>query len=178
MKIGLLRHFKVDHHPPAWCDSEEYNGLVLEYDHSPIIPQSFNGAGEGYKVCYCSHLSRARETAEHVFDKEIIVKKALEEIPLRAIFNTRFKLPFRFWHIINRIGWARNSARAAETRKQSMERAARLLDEILTSSHENVLIVSHGLFMLSLQWELNNRGFKGKEFIYARHGELYEFSKN
>jgi len=179
MKIGLLRHFKTDHRSPARCNSEEYDREYLRYELSSAILPACIASTEGYSVCYASTTLRAVETAQAVFKKEIIPTDELVEVPLQAIFRTKRQLPMKLWHFINRVGWAFNSKKLPETRIQTKERAVKFLSRILGANlnNENILLVTHGFFMLMLQSELLKRGFKGKEIIKAKHGKLYEFRK-
>ncbi len=182
MKIGLVRHFKVDYTTPKRCNQEEYDHSVRMYNEAGVIfPETFPETNE-YGVCYSSSMRRALETARYLYGnkpEEIIVSDLLVEIPIRAAFKTNFRIPVKTWNIINRFHWAFNSRRALETREQSKERAMRFLNSIFEAHSENtgILIVSHGLFMVTLQVELTRLGFKGREFFRAGHGELYEFCR-
>jgi broad specificity phosphatase PhoE len=178
MKIGLFRHFKVDHRSPGFCNSEEYDKSCLDYEHGKIIiPGRIHRLSGEYGVCYVSSKQRAVDTARLVYEGEIIITDKLVEIPLRAIYNTKLKLPFKLWNIINRTGWLFNSKRVPETKSQSLERVDRFLADLMTGKNNSasVLIVSHGLFLATLQIQLSKMGFKGEPFFRADHGVLYEF---
>ncbi len=176
-RIALMRHFKVGIERPRTCNSREYDGACMEYDRRDIIiPAQPPELSTRYGVCYSSSMKRAVDTARLVYDGEIIYRDDIVEIPLRAIFSTRLKLPFGVWNVINRIGWARNSKRVAETRNQTMERVDRFLEHLFQCGHRDILVVSHGLFLAALQIELSRRGFKGNGFFRAGYGEVYEFS--
>lgn len=185
MRIGLLRHFRVDLPEPGKCNTSEYDEMCRRYDLAGVIPNGLDLSDRGYSVCYASTLKRARDTAGLVMGNhggktdnvDIILSGDLVEIPQRALFNTRLHLPFKLWNVINRIGWLFNSKRAPETRKQSNQRAKRFLEQLTASNHRDVLIVSHGLFMVSLQIQLDKMGFKGQSFGRANYGHLYEFEK-
>lgn len=179
MKVGLLRHFKVNRRAPKHCNSEEYDRSISEYDEADIIARDVVISPGDYPVCYASTMKRAVETARKVYPGEIVFTDELVEIPLRSIFKTSLRLPFKLWNVINRMGWLFNSKKVQETKHRSRERAVRFLSELLESNNgnRNVLIVSHGLFMVNLQIELSKRGFKGEEFFRAEHGHLYEFHR-
>ena len=50
--------------------------------------------------------------------------------------------------------------------------------KILISSYEtDVLVVSHGFIMRLIRKELFKVGFKGKNFIKAKNGQLYVYEK-
>lgn len=182
MKIGLLRHFRVDVPSPGKCNSREYDELCRQYDFGDIIPYGLDLSGNGYRVCYASSLKRAKDTAELVTGNNhlnipVILSDDLKEIPLRAIFKTPVRLPFKWWNVINRLAWYCNSTRADETRNQSNERAKRFLETLIASHRQDVLIVSHGLFMVSLEIQLGKMGFKGQTFSRARFNHLYQFEE-
>jgi broad specificity phosphatase PhoE len=180
MKIGLFRHFKVDHRTPAFCNSVEYDKSCLDYENGKIIiPGRIDRLAGEYDICYASSMKRAVDTARLVYDGEIIITDELVEIPLRAIFNTKLKLPFKLWNIINRMGWLFNSKRVPETKSQSLERVDCFLANLLTGKNNSasVLIVSHGLFLATLQIQLSKLGFKGEPFFRAEHSVLYKFEK-
>ncbi|MCP4217630.1 MAG: histidine phosphatase family protein [bacterium] len=177
MKIGLIRHFKVDIRSPRSCNSNDYQSAIDRYNTGEIlIPGSITDVTD-YTVCYAASMKRARDTAGHLFPGEIFIRDDLVEIPIRAAFGTKLKLPFKAWNILNRVSWLFNSKRAPETRTRSNKRAVAFLREVLAAHEENtdILVVSHGLFMVSLQIQLSRMGFKGREFFRAAHGELYEF---
>lgn len=175
MKIRLLRHFEVINQAPKRCNSEEYNQACLQYDSSDIVENIPDLSIDDYSICFSSNIKRAVNTARTVFQKEIIITNELAEVPIRALFKTRIRIPFVLWNIINRIGWLLNCKKLPETRRQTRERASRFLAKLCQSNHQNVLIVTHGFFMLTLQEELLKRGFKGERIVRARHGLLYEF---
>lgn len=179
MKIGLMRHFKVALTSPKYCSSDEYDRSISAYDTAAVLPVNVEVSPDDYPVCYASSMKRAVETARMVYDKEIIISDDLVEIPLRSIFRTNLKLPFKLWNIINRMGWLFNSRNVPESKHRSHKRAIRFLSGLLESNRENqnILIVSHGLFMVTLQIELSRMGFKGEEFFRAEHGRLYEFRR-
>ena len=179
MKIGLMRHFKVAQLSPKYCSSTEYDKSISDYDSAAVIPKEVEIQVDDYHICFASSMKRAMDTARFVFKKEIIISDDLVEIPLRSIFKTNLKLPFKLWNIINRMGWVFNVKNVPESKRQSHERAFRFLSNLLTSNHENhnILIVSHGLFMVTLQIELSRMGFKGDDFFRAEYGRLYEFQR-
>ncbi len=163
MKIGLIRHFKVDYEILKRCNSREYIEEYVKYEQSGIMqPHSIPGV-KGYSACYSSTSRRALETARLVYKNQIISTPALVEIPLYPLFNTRKRLPVKMWHFINRIAWFYNSSKMPETRIETKKRAGKFLDTLLDSHAPtgNILPVSHGFFIITLHIELLKRGFKG-----------------
>lgn len=185
MKIGLLRHFRTGHIFPRRCDSEVYNREYWNYEKSRILPVEPENIPETdyYHICYASPAPRAQETARLCFrfPGEIVTTPDLLEVPLQAFFNTRFRFSMKCWHFLNRVAWGFNSQRIPETRRQTLLRARKLLDEIFPpgqGGEKNVLLVTHGFFMVMLQAELKRRGFKGEEFFRPEHGRVYMFERS
>lgn len=185
MKIGLLRHFKTDHHFPRRCNSDTYNSEYWRYEKSsilPVPPENIPDTSD-YDICFASTAPRAIETAEQVFrfPDEIVTTPELIEVPLQTLFRSRFRLSMKFWHLINRMAWGFNSKKMPETRAQTKKRARQIISKLLMNplmdKEKNILLVTHGFFMVALQSELKRRGFKGQEFIRPEHGTLYQFEK-
>jgi broad specificity phosphatase PhoE len=180
MKIGLLRHFEVKIHTPKSCDSKEFDRVCLMYDQNDIIPQKIDIPVHDYSLCFSSSMKRAVETAQIVFNGEIIVTEELVEVEMKSLFETNRKWSFTFWKVMSRVGWIFNLKRMPETRKQTEKRAAQFLSKLSgykDNKDINILLVTHGFFMGCLQQELLKMGFRGKKIISPRCGELYEFIK-
>ncbi|QQE73488.1 histidine phosphatase family protein [Brevibacillus composti] len=62
-------------------------------------------------------------------------------------------------------------------RQKRENRAAAVLDRILASGEENVLIVGHGAFMMFMRKELLKRGFRGPALHRPVHGQLYVYER-
>ena len=67
MKIGLVRHFKVDCPHKVMMTSKEFREWSEKYEHACILKKKVNMSGIHWDVCYCSDLERAVETAKEVF---------------------------------------------------------------------------------------------------------------
>lgn len=72
MKIGIVRHFKVDIKMPRVASSEEYSMLVKKYSQSPVIKNEVDLKNIKWGKCYSSTMTRAITTAEAIFKGEII----------------------------------------------------------------------------------------------------------
>lgn len=177
MKIGLVRHFKVDIKPKKYMNSEEYNEYAKLYNLSPVIPNEFFAGNHSFKVCYCSDLSRAITTANTIYKGKIIVTEKLREIPVAARFKVKKKFRLRWWDITSRIAWSFNHPSQPEGKKDTIKRINEFLDEIEKLHEDNVLIVCHAALMYSMRKELIKRGYKGDKFLRAKNGTLYVFDK-
>lgn len=174
MKIGLIRHFKVNLKKSSFMSSEEYNKYVSDYDISEVIPNEIVVDKEWDK-CYCSSLSRAITTAKTVYDGELIITDKLIEIPSVAWMNIRFRIPYNVWALLNRFAWIRNHTSQPEGRKTTLKRVNEILDIILKEKNKNILIVSHAGTLYEVQKLLFKKGFRGNYFIKPRNGKLYIF---
>lgn len=174
MKIGLVRHFKVNLKREPFMTSDEYNKYMAQYDEAGIIENEVVIDKEWDK-CYCSSLSRAITTAKTIYHGEIIITNKLIEIPFAARVNTKIKLPYHLWAILNRIAWTRNHISQPEARKATLKRINDILDTILKEKDKNILIVSHAGTLYEVERILLRKGFKGNKFLKAKNGKLYEF---
>ena len=73
MKIGLVRHFKVDCPHKMMMTSEEFRDWSEKYEHARILKKKVNMSGINWDVCYCSDLERAVETAKEVYSGNIYI---------------------------------------------------------------------------------------------------------
>lgn len=178
MKIGLIRHFRVKHTFPVFCNSENYEIEYVKYEDANIFCNNSDFPVKDYSVCYSSDKKRALNTAKMIFKRNINITSDLVEVPIKAIFKIKIKIPFIFWNILHRFFWFLNSKKLSETRKDTRARAVEFLAKICKSNKENILIVTHGFFMLSLRSELLKLGFKGGRILNPRNGILYEFENS
>lgn len=176
MKIGLIRHFKVDIYRSRFMNSIEFNKYTEEYEKSGVIPNEIV-IDEEWDKCYCSSMPRAITTAKTVYDGEIIITDKLQEIISAAWFNTNIRLPYHLWTILNRFAWIRNHVSQPEGRKASIKRINEAVDMILKDEDKNILIVSHAGTIYEIQKILRRKGFYGERFLKAKNGRLYKLYK-
>lgn len=177
MRIGLIRHFKVNLYRPRFMTSKEYDKYYYDYDRSDVIPNEVV-IDEEWDKCYCSSLSRAITTAKTVYHGEIVITDKLLEIPSAAGIKTNLRLPYFFWAILNRNDWARNYVCHPEGRTSTLKRINEILDVILNENKENILIVSHAGALYEIEKILFRKGFHGERFITPKNGRLYTFTNN
>jgi broad specificity phosphatase PhoE len=179
MKVGLVRHFKVDlrHHRYRWTSSHEYHQWLQAYDTADIKPNQLLLNPEDWEICYCSDLYRAEKTARLIYSGPIIVTPLLREIQLHPVLQNNFRLPFGLWDVMGRIAWYNSRPSQVETRQQTMLRVREFIS-LLVQNPVNTLVVSHGGFMLFLRREMERQGFKGDQFTRARNGRLYLYEKS
>jgi hypothetical protein len=176
MKIGLIRHYKVikDYPKGKWLyTAEEVSQWFAEYDLAEI-EYSVNPIGtSGWKGCYASTMPRAIKTAKHLYNDEIMELDELREIPA-PVFNGKIKLPFIGWALLIRFAYFFNKQTRVDI-KHAQDKIRSVLDDILASGQEEVLIVSHAALMVYIRKELLRKGFFGPKFHVPKNGKLYVF---
>lgn len=174
MKIGIIRHFKVDYTPEKFMNSLEFERYVKNYNLANILVNNLNlDTNITWDKCYCSDLSRAITTAKTVYNGDLETTKLLKEVEMYPIFNTSFKLPILFWNISARLAWKYNSKTQLENKDMTITRASNFIKTINLSSEKNILIVSHGFFLFTLINMLKKEGFKGRIPKRLKNGYLY-----
>lgn len=175
MRIGLLRHFKVDCPHKRLMTSKEFRDWSEKYEHSRILKKHVEMYGIQWDICYASDIPRAVATAQEVYSGNIILDKLLREVDNAPFLHTdRIRLPFFLWHVCGRFAWLFKSKSQPET----IEGTRRRIREFLASidwSQENILIVCHGFMMFNLCLELFKLGFHGTKLRRVRNGVLYQY---
>jgi broad specificity phosphatase PhoE len=175
MRIGLLRHFKVNCPHRKMMTSSEFRQLSKKYEVSKVTKKKVEMYGIEWDVCYVSDLPRAITTAKEVYSGNLKIDKLLREVDNAPFIHTdRFKLPFEVWHICGRLAWYFKSKSQPETIIGTRKRINAFLDRI-DWSQENVLVVFHGFMLYNFQKELRKRGFEGEKLKLVKNGVLYEY---
>lgn len=181
MKIGLIRHFKVDYKNKKFMTSKEFKEWEENYNKSDVIKKDVELMGIKWNKCYSSTLVRAMVTAKHVYKKDITESDLIRETIIDPIFESNIKFPYWFWAISGRIAWYFNHKSQEENRFITKDKAKQFVDLLQETaekeSTENILIITHGFFMYSLQKELKKRGFLGELIHSPKNGILYLFTK-
>lgn len=177
MKIGLIRHFKVNNIQPKFMASKDFIEWVTSYDNADVIQNEINISNIEWNKCYSSNLSRAIKTAEVIYKGEIIKTEQLREVPIAPIFKTNIKLPHIFWSLCGRAAWLFSHKSQIEGKKETEKRIKDFFDNIGDEDDVNILIVCHAFFMYSFQKELLKRGFKGNIIKKPRNGTMYLFER-
>lgn len=173
MKIGLVRHFKVNCPHKYMMTSEEFREWSEKYEHAGVIKNRVNMYGITWDICYSSDLQRAVTTAKEVYSGNIYVDKLLREVDNAPFIHTeQFRLPFPVWHFCGRLAWFFRSKSQPENIRDTRKRVRRFFRHI-DWSKDNVLIVSHGFLIFNFIFELFRLGFKGKEVHRVKNGLLY-----
>lgn len=176
MRIGLVRHFRVDIKRKRFMTAKEYDEHTYNYDLAPVLSNELV-VDEYWDRCYCSSLPRAITTAKTIYHGEIIITDKLVEIPAASFAKFNIKLPYHFWAAAARFAWIRNHFSQPEGRVKTLKRVSEIIDTILKENEpkSNILIVSHAGTLYEVKKLLRKKGFKGKGFLKASNGKLYIF---
>lgn len=175
MRIGLLRHFKVNCPHTKMMTSSEFREWSEKYEVSKVIKKKVEMYDIEWDICYASDLPRAITTAKEVYSGNLKIDKLLREVDNAPFMHTdKIRLPFEVWHVCGRLAWFFKSKSQPETRSQTKKRINDFLDRI-DWSKENVLIVFHGFMLYNFQKELRKRGFLGEKLKLVKNGVLYEY---
>ncbi|MDF9845098.1 MULTISPECIES: histidine phosphatase family protein [unclassified Paenibacillus] len=181
MRIGLVRHFKVEHPPlRGWVTGDQFNQWVAGYDEAGILLEAGADYGANWKYCICSDLSRAIHTARHIFAGEIKYSPELREIGVAAAGGrlSGFKLPSVCWMVLGRMLWLMGHSSQPESRRDITQRINNVLDHIEGRPEPtDVLLVTHGALMKLLERELRRRAYYGQRMNHPRNGQLYVYEK-
>ena len=168
--IYFLRHFKVKDSSKSWLNSNEFDKWVKDYDtfeleYSDIVlPKNID------KI-YVSSQNRAIKSADFLnFDYEI--NDLLVEVPIKSFINTKFKLPKWLWLFFGRVAWFFN-LKQIETKEETNARIENFIQNLDMNS--NILIISHGFFMMLLVKKLKNIGYSGNISSKMSNGKVYIF---
>lgn len=175
MRIGLLRHFKVDCPHKKMMTSEEFRAWSEKYEHSGVLKKHVEMYGIKWDICYSSDIPRAVATAQEVYSGNIHLDKLLREVDNAPFIHTeRLKLPFEVWHVCGRLAWYFKS----KSQPESIVGTRRRIREFLRTidwSQENILIVCHGFMIFNLYTELFRLGFRGMKPRKVKNGVLYQY---
>ncbi|MDR3594125.1 histidine phosphatase family protein [Clostridium sp.] len=181
MRIGIIRHFKVDYKKNYFMTSKEFKKWEEIYNKSSVIKKDIELMGINWDKCYSSSLIRALITAKHVYKDSIVQNDLIRETIIDPIFKSNLKLPYWFWAVSGRIAWYFNHKSQQEIKSITREKAKKFVNLLLSEAKEegnnNILVVTHGFFMYSLQKELKKRGFVGKLKYSPKNGALYLYKK-
>lgn len=177
MKIGLIRHFKVDIQSQNFLNSSGFDKTMKDYDNAAIIKKHVDLKDIDWQRCISSTLPRAKETAEKIYDGEILFSDLLVEVPMRSVWNINKKIPSFIWHVSSRIAWKRNHPSQIETYRNTQIRVKEFIEKFIYNNDKNTLIVTHGFFMRQLYKALIKEGFKGTIDEVPKNGIIYILKK-
>lgn len=170
--IYFLRHFKVKDNSKSWLNSEEFNQWVKSYDtfeleyNSVVLPKNID------KI-YVSSQNRAIKSADFL-NLNYKINDLLVEVPIKSFIYTKFKLPKWLWLFVGRLAWFFN-LKQLETKEETNERIENFIQNLDMNS--NILIISHGFFMILLLKKLKKIGYRGDIQRRIGNGKVYILEK-
>ncbi len=174
MKLGLVRHFKVDQTiDEKYLTPEKFDTAIKEYDLCSVIPNGLEINSSEWDICYCSSLPRAITTAETIYNKEIIKTNLIVEVPISSFTKRNIKLPLFIWHLTARIAWYKSHHSQTEDIHATKQRIEEFYKLISNSRHENVLVVAHGYFLKVFYEVMKKKGYRGDVELNIKNGKLY-----
>ena len=171
-KIHLLRHFRVKDKQKGLMDSGEFLAWVAQYDNMElaycevVLPEKID------KV-FVSSQQRAIKSAVYLA-LESKTSDLLVEVDARTFMSGKIKLPKKLWLFVDRLRWYFN-LRSLENRSHTIKRARDFIEKLKET--EDVLIISHGLFMHVLIAELKKEGFEGSVDKKIKNATVYTLER-
>ncbi len=167
MRITLLRHGKPAYELKGNVRARDLGEIARLYDSSGIVgspPSQTIAAVKRDSLVVCSHLERSVESAKALGFTEIHLSDALFcEAAIPYFGGGSITLPIRIWVVILRIMWlfgfSRNGESFASTKKRATEAASRLA--VLSTEHQDVLLVGHGFINHFIAKALLKNGWSG-----------------
>lgn len=177
MKIGLIRHFPVNH---SFLKGFVSQAEVIQWFHAYNTAEIHKldlTVDKSWDLCYSSELLRAKRTAEAIYQGDVICSELLNEPFPDWIFKKDFRLPFVLWGMLIRFAILWNHSSQSQRKEIIEARIQKLLREILSLPDKNVLIVSHVFAMEIMSALLIREGFKGPELNRPANGVLYMYER-
>jgi len=186
VRIVLVRHGKPDGVSTAPISGREigrwtahYGGLGLARSLPP--PAAVCALASDARCILASDLPRARESAAWLAEgRTVHVEPDLREAPLPASLNVPLRLPPGVWIVVARLLWLMNACTSEETVTQTRERAAQVAAhlEALTTEHDSVMAVGHGMFNRLVAARLRRSGWQGPSSLPHHFWSTAVFVRN
>ena len=177
MRVGLLRHFPVEHPlPTGWRTAGELQDWRERYDAAAVTVGVADLGAIGWSACLCSDLGRAAATARAVFRGPIEQTALLREASFAPFRTGNLRLPVWLWIWVLRISWVTGHASQRGCRDEFRRRVSAAAD-LIEARAGDLLVVSHAGMMAYLSAELRRRGFAGPKLRMAKHATLYLFER-
>ncbi|GAB3163155.1 histidine phosphatase family protein [Telluribacter humicola] len=178
MKIGLIRHFPVQHkYLTGWVSQSQVLQWFQGYNEADLQTWPVD-TGTSWDQCYSSQLPRARKTAEAIYQGEIITTPLLNEPSPDPLFKHDIRLPFLAWGMLIRLALLYNHPTQSHRKEVQEKRIRTWLSELLSQPNTDILIVSHAFTMEVLSRLLVREGFTGKVLNRPPNGVLYTYTRS
>ncbi len=171
-KIHLFRHFRVNDNQKGIMNADEFLAWVEQYDNMELEYNKVTLPAKINKV-FVSRQQRALKSAAYL-ELESETSDLLVEVDAQTFMSGRIKVPKNLWLFVDRLRWYFN-LRSVENRSDTIKRARDFIEKI--KDIEDVLVVSHGLFMHVLIAELKKEGFEGSVDKKIRNATIYTLKR-
>lgn len=177
MRIGLLRHFRVDMPLPRGLRTAgELHAWLSRYDDAEPVVGPFDLGGIEWPVCLSSDLPRARVTAAAVFAGDIEHTPLLREPQFAPFATGGLRLPVFAWKFVMRWCWLTGHRSQRAVRDDFRRRIDAVADRLVAEPRD-MLVVGHAGMMAYLGRELRRRGFAGPRLRTAAHAKVYVYAR-
>ena len=170
--IYLLRHFRVKDQTQGLMNADEFLAWVEQYDNMELAYREVVLPEKIDKV-FVSSQQRAIKSAVYLA-LESETSDLLVEVDAQAFMSGKIKLPKKLWLFVDRLRWYLNF-RSVENRSHTIKRARDFIEKIKET--DDVLIISHGLFMHVLIAELKKEGFEGSVDKKIKNAMIYTMER-
>ncbi len=170
--IHLLRHFRVKDQTKGFMNVDEFLAWVKKYDSMELEYRKVDLPNRIDKL-FVSSQQRAFKSAAYL-EYESETSDLLVEVDAQAFMSGKIKLPKKLWLFVDRLRWYFN-LRSVENKTDTVQRASDFIEKI--KDIEDILIISHGLFMHVLIAELKKEGFEGSVDKKIKNATIYTMKR-
>lgn len=153
-------------------DADDFLAWVEQYDEMELEYREVDLPAKIDKV-FVSRQQRALKSAAYLA-LESETSDLLVEVDAQIFISGKIKLPKNLWLFVDRLRWYLNF-RSVENRSYTIKRARDFIEKV--KDIEDVLIISHGLFMHVLITELKKEGFEGSVDKKIKNATIYTLEK-
>jgi broad specificity phosphatase PhoE len=182
-KIYIIRHAAVDIDKPGWGSSKYSAAYKRIYNLSGVElfdPNEVLQKIEDYALIdtiFCSPQLRAMETAQMLFDKNVVIKidSVLTELDYPVVHIPVVQFPVKGWLLISRISWMAGINQGEKTSyKERLNQLNAFSDELIKYAGQSghAVVVAHGMVNHELVKILKKRGWEYCENGKDGHGNL------
>ena len=126
-------------------NSKEYRVLLMQitgsykYIENPaeVFAYVIETARGGVENCLATEIYSLIQEGKQLYELPEII-----EVPLKSFTDTNKVYPLWLWNGIGRIQWLLNSKRQTETRKETSDRADKVID-FLENKGEDCILITH-----------------------------------
>lgn len=177
MRIGLIRHFKVQEGlPKGWTTAAQLYAWRSRYESSQVTPAPLNLGDIHWDTCLSSDIDRAVTTAKAAFEGEIEYTPLLREAEFTPLKTGPLRLPSGLWRQLYRLVWLSGHHSQRACRDDFRSRVMAVAD-LLEKRCGNTLVVCHAGMMVFLALELRHRGFTGPKLRMPDHATVYLYEQ-